>query len=274
MTTAAAFDAAHSERRERGLGAMSLAAAAWYVPVILGQFIFVAYIVYAYGAPLIMGDVSGWNDHLSQAWVPARTLGNAAVAAHLGLAVVVHVGGPLQLVPAVRRRYPAFHRWTGRAFVVAVLIAVASGGYMLVVREIGAWPLRLGFIVQAALIVWFTVYAVRHALRRDIDTHMRWATRLFLAASSVWFFRVMTMIWYVLTGGVGIDTSDGTGWFIDAMSAGQFLPLAVYEAYHRLKVGGGAIGRYAMTGFLWIAAGLTVVGVTLAALGMWFPVLG
>nr|MCH9753235.1 hypothetical protein [Alphaproteobacteria bacterium] len=110
--------------------------------------------------------------------------------------------------------------------------------------------------------------------RREIDVHMRWATRLFLAASAVWFFRVMIMIWFVLTGGIGIDTSDGTGWFLDVMSIGQFLPLAIYELYHYLKSNGAASARYAMAGFLWIAAAATFVGVGLATLGMWFPVLG
>lgn len=257
-----------------GLRALKIAAAAWYTPVLIGQFIFVAYIVYAYGAPLFAGDLAEWNSHLSEAYVPGRVGGNASVAAHLALAVVIHIGGPLQLVPAVRQRFPTFHRWTGRAFTVGVVIAVLSGAYMLAVREIGAWPLRAGFIAQAVFILWFAWYAVRHATRREIADHMRWATRLFLAASSVWFFRVMIMIWFVLTGGIGIDTSDGTGWFLDVMSAAQFLPLLVYEVYLRVQTAGPAAGRYAMAGFLWIAAGLTTVGVGLATLGMWFPVLG
>jgi len=261
-------------RTRTGLKAMTFAAAAWYVPVLIGQFIFVAYIFYAYGVPLVLGDLEGWNSHLSQAWVSGREMGNAAVAAHLALAVIVHIGGPLQLVPAVRRRFPTFHRWTGRAFTVAVIVAVLSGAYMLVVREIGAWPLRLGFIVQAVLILWFTFYAVRHAMRRDINTHMRWATRLFLAASAVWFFRVIIMIWFVLTGGIGIDTSDGTGWFLDVMSVGQFLPLAIYELYNWLKSNEVVAARYSMAAFLWFATAATSVGVALAALGMWFPVLG
>lgn len=274
MSNSLAFPAQSTPSPRTGLKAMTRAGAAWYVPVLVGQFIFVAYIFYAYGLPLVVGDLEGWNAHLSQAWVSGRDIGNAAVLAHLALAVIIHIGGPLQLVPAVRKRFPTFHRWTGRAFTIGVIIAVVSGAYMLVVREIGAWPLRLGFIVQAILILWFTYYAIRHAMRREISTHMRWAMRLFLAASAVWFFRVMIMIWFVLTGGIGIDTSDGTGWFLDVMSIGQFLPLALYELYHWLKSNGGSAGRYAMAVFLWVSAAATTVGVALATLGMWFPVLG
>jgi uncharacterized membrane protein len=258
----------------RSIRALDVAATAWYTPVLLGQWIFVAYIFYAYGWPVVAGELAEWNDHLSQAYEPGRTFGNLTVAVHLALAVIVHFFGPLQLVPAVRKKYPKFHRWTGRVFVLSVVLVTAAGVYMLIVREIGAWTLRAGFMLQGALILGFAWQAVRHARQRKFATHMQWATRLFLAASAVWFFRVMIMIWFVLTGGIGIDTSDGTGWFIDAMSAFQFLPLVLYEVYIRVKAGSNSRAKIAFAVFLWIAAALTTVGVGLATLGMWFPVLG
>jgi uncharacterized membrane protein len=258
----------------RSVRALKIAATAWYTPVLLGQWIFVAYIVYAYGWPVVAGELSAWNEHLSQAYEPGRTVGNLSVAVHLGLAVIVHFFGPLQLVPAVRAKYPKFHRWSGRAFVMSVVLVTVAGVYMLIVREIGAWTLRTGFVLQGTLILWFAWQAVRHARRRNFASHMQWATRLFLAASAVWFFRVMIMIWFVLTGGIGIDTSDGTGWFIDAMSAFQFLPLVLYEMYIRVKAGSNGRAKITFAVFLWIAAALTTVGVGLATLGMWFPVLG
>ncbi|WP_018997720.1 DUF2306 domain-containing protein [Hirschia maritima] len=252
---------------------LNLAASAWYAPVFIGQWIFGAYIIYTYGFELFGGDINAWNKHLSQAYVPNRDIGNAAVFAHLALGIVIHIGGPLQLVPSFRKRYPALHRWIGRAFVAGVIIGVASGAYMLVVREIGAWTLRAGFIIQAILVLWFTFYTVRHAMRREISTHMRWATRLFLAASAVWFFRVLIMVWFVMTGGIGIDQSNGTGPFIDAMSFLQFLPLVFYEIYLKVKTKGSPTARLGFSVFLWFSAIAIAVGVTLATLGMWFPVL-
>lgn len=157
---------------------------------------------------------------------------------------------------------------------VCVVLVVIAGAYMLVMREIGTWMLRLGFIVQGGLILWFAWEAVKHARARRFALHMRWATRLFLAASAVWFFRVMVMIWFVLTGGIGIDTSNGTGWFIDAMTFLQFLPILLYEVYWRVKSGTKPAAQFAFAGFLWVAAGAMTVGVGLATLGMWFPVLG
>ena len=272
-TLAATSTRAGNDNR-RALKAMTFAASAWFVPVLVGQFIFVAYILHTYGSPLFFGDMTQWNDHLSEAWIAGRTMGNGAVAAHLALAIVVHIGGPLQLIPQVRSRFPRFHRWTGRVFVFAMLVAVVSGAYMMIARDIGEWTLYLGFSTQMIFIIWFAAFTLRHAIRREISDHMRWATRLFLAASAVWFLRILVMVWFVLTGGIGIDQTTGTGWFLDIMSVGQFLPLAGYEIYHRLKSGGTAIARYAMAAFLWFAALATAVGVALATLGMWFPVLG
>jgi uncharacterized membrane protein len=258
----------------RSVKALNIAAKAWFTPVLLGQWIFVAYIFYAYGWPVLAGNIGAWNDHLSQAYVPDRLVGNIAVAVHLALAVVIHFFGPLQLVPMVRSRFPVFHRWSGRIFVGCVILVVAAGAYMLVVREIGAWTLRAGFSLQGLLILWFAWQAVHYARQRKFTVHMRWATRLFLAASAVWFFRVMIMIWFVMTDGIGIDKSDGTGWFIDAMSALQFLPLVLYEIYWRVKESSSSGAHIAFAVFLWLAALATAVGVGVATLGMWFPVLG
>lgn len=248
-------------------------AAIWYTPVLLGQWIFAAYVVHVYGFPLAAGNIEAWNNHLSDAHIPGDHLGNIAVAAHLGLALIVHFLGPLQLVPWIRRKLPAFHRWNGRAFVIAVLIAVAAGNYMLLARDLGSISLKLGFIAQSILIVWFTVFALKNAITRNIAVHERWAIRLFLAASSVWFFRVIIMVWYVLTGGIGINPETATGWFLDAMAALQFLPLLFYEIYIRTKTGNSFTAKWSMAVFLIIAALLTSIGVGLATIGMWFPIL-
>jgi hypothetical protein len=257
----------------RASASLKWAASIWYAPVLLGQWIFAAYVVHAYGFPLIAGNIEAWNKHLSDAYVQGDGLGNTAVAAHLGLALIVHFLGPLQLVPWVRRRFPAFHRWNGRAFVVAVIIAVTAGNYMLLTRDLGSFSLKLGFYAQSAFIIVFTFFALKNAMARNIPVHERWATRLFLAASSVWFFRVIIMVWYVTTGGIGINTENATGWFLDAMAALQFLPLLVYEIYLRIKTGNSATAKWSMSAFLIVAALLTTVGVSLATVGMWFPIL-
>ncbi len=66
---------------------------------------------------------------------PGTTSANAALVVHLAMAALVTFGGPLQLIPQIRAHFPAFHRWTGRAY-----IAVASVGERLGLVSIPGSP--------------------------------------------------------------------------------------------------------------------------------------
>jgi hypothetical protein len=86
----------------------------------------------------------------------------------------------------------------------------------------------------------FAFFAIRDAMGRRFEAHRRWAMRLFLASSGVWFFRVGLMLWLLINRGpVGIGKNfDGpfvTTWFF-----GQYLvPLAVLEIYFFVKRNAG-----------------------------------
>jgi hypothetical protein len=86
--------------------------------------------------------------------VPGDTVGNLVLASHLLFALAVTAGGLLQLVPAIRNRWPRLHRWNGRAFVVSAM-ADASGGLQMVwTRDVvgDAWQ-DVGMTVLALLIL-------------------------------------------------------------------------------------------------------------------------
>ena len=251
--------------------ALKGSAALWFIVAVIGQWIFLSYIVAVYGGAAAQGDLAAWNKHLSGAYISGEPIGNSAAAAHLLLAVIILGGGPLQLISPIRNRFPSFHRWVGRTYLTAVVATAVAGLYMLLNRDIGGLPLKLGFILQGVLIFSFAAMALRHAIAREIDTHRRWALRLFMTASAVWFFRIMLMVWVAATGGVGIDFSTGKGWFIDLMSFGQYLPLVILEIYLRTQDHAGASVKFAMAAFLVAAAGATALGVLMATLGMWFP---
>ena len=251
---------------------LKASAATWFAVAAVGQWIFMSYVIAVYGGAAVQGDMASWNKHLSGAYVPGETMGNIAAATHLGLAIIILGGGPLQLIPQVRNRFPTFHRWVGRTYMIAVVTTAIAGLFMMFPRDIGGASTKAGFVIQTLMIMAFSGIALRYAVKREIDTHMRWATRLFLAASSVWSFRVILMIWVATAGEVGVDFSTGKGWFIDFMSiAGQYLPLLVYEFYWRIRDRGGAVSRSLMAGFLGLAAIATAGGVFLATIGMWFP---
>src|SRR5712692_3482720 len=84
--------------------ALKIAARFWFLVAVVGLWIFVVYVVAFYGGSAIQGDLEAWNRALPNGYVPGDTIGNFVVAIHLFLAVIIIVGGPLQLIPRIRRR--------------------------------------------------------------------------------------------------------------------------------------------------------------------------
>lgn len=228
--------------------ALKAAARIWFVVAASGQAIFAFYVTAFYGSTAAHGDFSKWKGYAA-----GDTMGNLALMAHLLLAAIVTVGGPLQLVPDIRARAPRFHRWNGRVYLVAAVTTAIAGLYMELWRDhIGSAVSQIGVSLDAVLIVACAAMALRYALARDFKTHRRWALRLFLVVSAVWFFRVMLMFWIAINGGpVGFDPKTFIGPAIDIVSFAQYLlPLAVLEIYLRVQRGAGTAAQLATAGGL------------------------
>ena len=252
--------------------ALNAAARFWFVVAVTGQWIFAFYVAVLYGRTAVQGNFEAWNKVLPHGYVPGQTMSNAAVAAHLLLAVIVMVLGPLQLVPKIRAKAPAFHRWSGRLYIPAVALTSIAGLYMVWGRGagVGDFVQHLGISLDAVLILVFAFLALRSALKRDFQTHRRWALRLFLVVNGVWFFRVGLMFWIVVNQGpAGFDPKTFTGPFLSFLSfADYLLPLAVLELYLRAK---STSARFAMAGTLVILTLAMGVGIVTATMGMWLP---
>jgi len=122
------------------------------------------------------------------------------------------------------------------------------------------------------LILLFSGLALYHAIGRRIDAHRRWALRLFMVASAVWFFRVGLMGWIMLTGGVGIDFESFTGPFLYVLGfAPYLLPLAFLQWYFRTRQGVSDGETIALALALTGASLFMAVGIFAATLGMGLP---
>jgi hypothetical protein len=253
---------------------LKVSAAAWFVVAILGQAIFVIYLLGFYGRTALAGDFNAWNQVFPHAYAPGAGVHNFAVFIHLAFATLVMSGGALQLLPGLRRRWPAFHRWNGRVYLLSVL-AAALAGVVLIVTRVPARPLMqvLPICIDAVLIWVFAFLAYKHARARRIDIHRRWALRLFLAASGVWFFRIGLMFWVLVNHGpVGFDPKSFTGPFISFLDFAQYLlPLAVLEVYLRARDNGSALRRFAVAGGLFTLTLMTATGIFAATMILWLP---
>jgi hypothetical protein len=259
--------------RGRGAAALSAATAFWFLVTAAGQCMFAAYIVALYGGSAVRGEFARWNTLMTHGHVVGAPLGNAATGLHMVAAALVMLVGALQLLPWLRARAPAFHRWSGRLYLAFAVGASATGLYMTWWRgSAGGLLQHLGTSLNGVLAIACACMALQRVLARDISAHRRWALRLFLCVSGVWFLRVGQMFWIVAWGRpVGFDPVTFTGPFVEIMAfASYLLPLAVLELYLRCRAGSGAV-QWAMALLL---TGLTfalAVGVGVATMGMWLP---
>lgn len=254
---------------------LKAAASAWFVVAVLGQLIFVAYVLALYGGTTIRGRFQDWNTVMSHGYDPGDSFGNLVVAAHLLTATLVILAGALQLVPAVRRRWPAFHRWNGKVYLSSAVLASAAGLFMIWVRGVvgGDATQHVAISINAVLNIGFAGLAYRHARARRIDVHRRWALRLFLAMLGAWFFRIGLLFWLVVNHGpVGFDPKTFTGPFITFLSFAQFLlPLALLQLYFHAQSHAGAYRRLAVAAGLFAMTVVTAVGVFGATMVLWLP---
>lgn len=270
-TTASAFGTS-GWRKPVGT-AFRLSGMGWLLVAILGQLLFAGYVVAFYGRAALAGRFEDWDRGLPHGFVPGELWGNLVVASHLLFTVAVVLAAAVQLLPVVRRRWPHVHRWNGRMYLASAAILSLGGLFMMLTRgAVGDVAQQSGIAINGVLILVCAAFVYRHARARRFDLHRRWALRLFLLVSGVWFFRIGLMFWVVVNQGpVGFDPTSFTGPTLVALAFGQYLlPLALLELYFRAQ-NAGVVGQLAMTAILVVAMLGTAGGIAAAWFGMWLP---
>ena len=255
--------------------ALNAAARLWFAAAVIGQGMFLFYIARFYGPSTLTGNFQAWrlNKMLIKGYVAGDTAGNLAFGAHVLMAAVVTFGGTLQLVPQIRARAPAVHRWTGRLFLVTAMGASLAGLYMTWVRRTSTGLGAVAISLDAALILAFAALAWRTALARDFASHRRWAMRTFMVANGVWFLRVGVAPLALVTKALGGELSMASPVFTVWNFGCYLVPLAVLELYFRAREKAVPGGQLAMAGGLVALTALMSVGIVGAWSGFFAPVL-
>jgi hypothetical protein len=252
--------------------ALKAAGRLWFAVVLAGQLFFVAHIVSFYGRTSLAGDFNRWNKVLQVGFVPGDHVGNRMLGLHLAMAALITFAGLLQLTPQIRTHFPTLHRWVGRSYMVFAVLASTSALYLAVIRGgvVGDSFQHAATDLDAILILIFAALALRFALARNFAVHRRWATRLFLAVSGVWFFRVGLFFWiFINRGPVGFDPDKFVGPALTAVGFMSYLlPLAVFELYWRAQQRGGAVARFTVAATLGVLTLGMAVGVFAHAIFM------
>lgn len=257
MTTSLQVDAAvagapGSSATERVAAAsLRAAAAAWTAVALAGQWAFFYYLIAFYGVATMQGHFESWNRNqmLFNGYVPGDIVGNAVFASHVLLAIVVALGGTLQLVPLIRRRWPAAHRWNGRLYLVAAMLTAAGGIHLSLVRREPDPFNGPALTIDALLIIVFGALAWRAARRRAIGEHREWALRTYIVVNAVWFQRLGIIVFMMTRGALGFE--GGMQTFANVWSFGSFVvPLLLLELYLAVHRRGSPAQRLAMAGTL------------------------
>ncbi|MFT6462118.1 MAG: hypothetical protein ACJA0K_001396 [Maricaulis maris] len=245
----------------------------WFSIAAAGQWLFAYYIIGAYVPRTATGEFERWNETgLIDGYAQGDLIGNLGFISHVLLAAFVSVSGVMQLLPIVRRRFPTFHRWNGRAY-MSVAVFLAVGGILLVwVRGTRMNDLAaLGTTIDGLLILVTAGFTLRHAIARRIDQHRRWAMRLFVVVNGVWFVRVGYMAWAIASGGAGMSRSLNGPADILMPYAAFLVPLILLEFYMRARDSRSSGFKLAVTGAIALGAGITALGLFGAWMMMWSP---
>jgi uncharacterized membrane protein YozB (DUF420 family) len=251
------------------------AAATWFATALAGQAAFVAFIVLYFTPPLLQGDPLAMNakPHIT-GWAPGDPLGNLQFVAHVFLGALVTLSGVLQLIPALRQRWPALHRWNGRIFMLAALAASFTGFYLTWVRGSQLnLPSALSTSLNGLLILVFVALAWRAAWQGDLALHRGHALRAWVLVNGVWFLRIGIMLAGLGLAPFGVRMGYDSAVFLGVSFASWIVPLALVQLYLAAERSKRAALPQATAVLFFALAGLTAAGAAAAVAFMWGPYL-
>lgn len=257
-----------------GKKVLSITVSAWFIAAVLGQWIFATYVILFYVKATVAGHYEHWNKVLPHGYVAGDTMGNIVVGIHLLLAAIIIIGGPLQLIPKIRKYAPVFHRWNGRLYILIAFVISLSGLYMVWIRgSVGGMIQHVSISINAILIMISAAFAIKYAMMRDIKNHSNWAIRLFLVVNGVWFFRVGFNFWlFINKQPVGFDPKTFEGPFLYFLTFAQYIiPLTLLELYLKAKKSSNKKLLLATSATIFIFTIIMIIGIFAASKRVWFP---
>jgi len=254
---------------------LKTSAAIWLATAFVGQWFFAYYILVFYGGSAVQGDWATWSNRMIHGIIEGDIIGNIAVLVHILLAFVITFCGTLQLIPLIRNNFPVFHRWNGRVYIVTALIISVAAIYMIWSRPavIGGIAGRIGTSIDALLILIFALKTVQYAMQRQFAVHQRWALRLFIVVSGVWFYRIIRGFWMFVHDGSSPGTNNTlTGPFDLVLNfAGYLVPLLLLEGYFRIKKNNRSIQQVSYAAVIFSLTVAMAIGIYSAGNIFWLP---
>jgi hypothetical protein len=232
--------------------------------------LFGLYVLAFYAGALLDGVLVHWNDNLEGLYAPHSPVATFGLGLHFAAGGIILALGCIQLMGSVRQRLPGLHRWVGRVYVTASLLAGLGGLAFIAVRgTIGGPVMNTGFALYGILTTVCAIQAFRHARARRLELHRAWALRLFALAIGSWLYRMEYGFWLLLDGG---HTHDFRAPFDYLMAFFFYLPnLLFVELLLRARREGPPAARLAAAALFTAATLLVLLGTYYFTRFYWGP---
>ncbi len=198
---------------------ISLVVAVWLSAILFGLYILAFYV----GA-LSTGEMNNWNAMLPSVYEPDAPLATAGIGLHFIAGAIILILGCIQLLSPIRDHLPTLHRWIGRIYVIATMLAGIGGLTFIALKgTIGGTVMNIGFSLYGILVIGAATQTLRYARGRQLEAHRAMAIRLFALAIGSWLYRMDYGFWKVLTDNLG-HTQDFQGPFDRIMVFFFYIP--------------------------------------------------
>lgn len=246
----------------------------WVGIIWLGQWLFAAYIFFQFLQPSLVGNLSAAQfSHMIKGHVAGDSFGNGVLILHVLPVFLLSAAGVLQLIPSIRTRFPTFHRWNGRVFLLLGLAGALTGLYLTWIRDARLSDLgALGITLNGLLIPVAIGFAWHYARARQFAKHRRWAVHAFILVNGVWSLRLLLMGWFMINQGANGNnaTMDGPADIIFSYAC-YLLPMLVAEIYFAAERKKSAVFNGVVNSALMAAIAITLIGTVAAFIMMWWP---
>ncbi|MEO0338150.1 MAG: DUF2306 domain-containing protein [Bacteroidota bacterium] len=185
---------------------VALVATVWTSALLFGL-----YILAFYAAALFQDNTAQWNEVLPGLYDNDTKAATIGIGIHFAAGGLILILGCIQLMNRLRKKFPAIHRWLGRIYVLASILAGIGGlTFIFVKGTIGGVVMDIGFGLYGVLMIWTAIETIRHAYQKRFEQHRAWAIRLFALAIGSWLYRMDYGFWFLFTDGLGhTDTFSG-----------------------------------------------------------------
>jgi hypothetical protein len=235
--------------------------------------LFGLYILAFYAAALYENDMARWNQVLPRLYEKGSVSATSGIGLHFAMGGIILVLGSIQLIDAVRNRFPAIHRWIGRIYVLASLLAAVGGLLFIALKgTIGGLVMNIGFGLYGILMFIAAIQTYRYAVSRQLEKHRTWALRLYALAIGSWLYRMDYGFWLLLADGMGHNRTF-SGPFDHVMAFFFYIPnLIVAEAFSRARsFKASPFLRIGASFLLLFATGFLLIGTYYFTLYYWGP---